>query len=428
MTGGEKKAASKPGKARSVRAQAESAQRAAQILRGISSKAKSDALAAVADAILFDLPAIEAANAVDLQNATAAGKPSAFLDRLTLSGDRIRALARSVLAVRELPDPVGTVLSHLRRADGLEVTRVRVPIGVVALIYEARPGVTIESAVLALKAGNATLLRPGSDAAATSMALLRSMSRALAETGLPPDSAQMLDDLRHEAVVELVGLEGLVDLAIPRGGESLIRSVTENARVPVLKHYKGVCHAYLHATASPEKAARIVVNAKCQRPGVCNALETLLVDRKAVAMLPAVLGELSRMGVEIRGDETVCSVFQAAVPASEHDWSEEYLDLILSVRVVDGLDEAIEHINRYGSKHTDVIVCEDETARSRFLNEVDSATVLVNASTRLCDGGELGLGSEIGISTDKLHARGPMGLVELTTYQWRVVGDGHIRT
>jgi glutamate-5-semialdehyde dehydrogenase len=330
--------------------------------------------------------------------------------------------------VAALPDPVGQGRGSWLRPNGLEVHKVGVPLGVILFVYESRPNVTVDAAALCVKSGNAVILRGGREALQSNLALHRLLADCLKEEGLPADCVQLVGSTDREAVGHLLRLEGLIDLAIPRGGEGLIRRVAEEARMPVLKHYKGICHVYVERSADLDQAARIVINAKCQRPGVCNAAETLLVDRAVAGTFLAKVGAtLKQRGVQVRGCAETCRLLPEAVPAKAEDYDTEYLDLILSVRVVAGLEEAIAHINEHGSKHTDAIVTRDLQSARRFTAEVDSAAVMVNASTRFHDGFELGLGAEIGISTDKFHARGPCGLLELTSYKYVIYGDGQVR-
>jgi glutamate-5-semialdehyde dehydrogenase len=367
-----------------------------------------------------------AANEQDLGQAR--GLSAAQLDRLRLTPERLRSAAGGLREVAALPDPVGQVRSGGVRPNGLQVYKVGVPLGVILFIYESRPNVTLDAAALCVKSGNALVLRGGSEALRSNQALHRILQDALGECGLPPDAVQLVTTPDRAAVGLLLGDAEHIDLAIPRGGEGLIRRVAEEARMPVLKHYLGNCHVYVEKSADLDRAERIVVNAKCQRPGVCNAAEGLLVDEAvSAAFLPRVAAALRQRGVELRGCDRTRRLVPDVRPATEEDWGTEYLDLILSVKVVDGLDEAVEHINRHGSHHTDAIVTDDLTAARRFTAAVDSAAVLVNASTRFHDGGELGLGAEIGISTDKFHARGPCGLLELTSYKYIVYGDGQVR-
>ncbi len=406
----------------------EQALAAARRLATLTARKKNiilEAMAAELDARRAD---ILAANARDLAAGKEAGLSAALLDRLTLSEARIDAMIKGVADVAALKDPVGTRLSTWLRPNGLQISKVRVPIGVIAIIYESRPNVTVDSAVLCFKAGNAVILRGGKEAKHSNLALARALAAGGEKKGMPAHAVQLVEVTTREAVREIVQLEGLVDMVIPRGGEGLIRAVAEMARVPVLKHYKGVCHTYVDAKADLDMALKIAVNAKVQRPGVCNAMETLLVhEAVAEAFLPRALAALREKGVEIRGDERVCGLDPEAEPASAEDWAEEYLDLVLSVRVVEDVTAAVEHINHFGSHHSDAIVTADEDAAEAFTEGVDSATVYVNASTRFTDGAEFGMGAEIGISTDKLHARGPMGLEELTTYKYIIQGEGQIR-
>jgi glutamate-5-semialdehyde dehydrogenase len=368
------------------------------------------------------------ANAVDLAGAAKAGLTSAAQDRLRLTPERLRQAARGLRQVALLPDPVGRILDSSIRPNGLEVLKVGVPLGVLLFIYESRPNVTVDAAGLAVKSGNAILLRGGKEALHSNTAIHRILQDSLAESGLPPDAVQLVATPDRTALGYLLGLRELIDLVIPRGGESLIRRVEKEARMPVLRHYKGNCHVYVDAAADLAMAERIVVNAKCQRPGVCNAAESLLVHQDiAGAFLPAAGEALRRRGVEIRGCEQTRRWIHDAAAATEDDYAAEYLDLILSVKVVADLDEAVAHIRRYGSQHTEAIVTNDLAASRRFTAAVDSSAVLVNASTRFNDGYELGLGAEIGISTDKFHARGPCGLLELTSYKYIVHGDGQVR-
>jgi glutamate-5-semialdehyde dehydrogenase len=369
-----------------------------------------------------------AANEQDVAGATGLGLTAAQVDRLRLNPERLRAVAAGLREVAALPDPVGRVLDSSVRPNGLEVSKVAVPLGVILFLYESRPNVTADAAALCVKSGNAILLRGGKEALNTNSALHRLLQEGLTACELPPDAVQLVATPDRAAVGHLLRLDEFIDLVIPRGGEGLIRRVVAEARMPVLKHYQGNCHVYVDRAADLDMAERLLVNAKCQRPGVCNAAESLLVHRDlAAAFLPRAAAALRRRGVELRGCDETRRLVPEARPATEEDYAAEYLDLILSVKVVGGLLEAIEHINRYGSRHTDCIVTEDLRAARRFTAGVDSAAVMVNASTRFHDGYEFGLGAEIGISTDKLHARGPCGLVELTGYKYIVYGDGQVR-
>jgi len=408
---------------------AERAVAASRVLADLSARRKNAILLAWADALEARRDVLKQANSRDVEAAKAAGMAAALVDRLTLTDSRIAAMAKGLRDVAGLKDPVGRVLSRTVRPNGLEIRKVRVPIGVIAILYESRPNVTADAAGLCFKAGNAVILRGGKEALQSNQAIVETLRAGGKKKGLPEHAVQLVETTDREAVRELVQLEGKVDLAIPRGGESLIRAVVEQARVPVIKHYKGVCHTYVDATADLGMALRICENAKCQRPGVCNAMETLLVHREvAEKFLPMLALRLGRqLKVELRGDEAARALAPAMKAAIEDDWYAEYLDLILAVRVVPSVEAAIAHINKYGSNHSDSIVTQSPEAGKRFTREVNSAVVYVNASTRFTDGGEFGLGAEIGISTDKLHARGPMGLEELTTYKYIVRGNGQIR-
>ena len=376
--------------------------------------------------------AIRKANALDVKAAKAAGKNAAFIDRLVLDEQRVEAMALALESLVALEDPVGEVTESWRRPNGLKVRKVRLPLGVVMMIYESRPNVTSDAAALCLKSGNACILRGGSEAFRSSQAIAKALSAGLEVAGLPSAAIQLVPTTDRESMLELLKLDGLIDLCIPRGGESLIRFVVEHARVPVVKHYQGVCHVYVHAQADLAMAERIIVNAKASRPGVCNAAECLLVDASvAEAFLPVAGKALRRAGVELRADSRALSVLTKAkvkaVAAESGDFGKEFLELILAVKVVDGLDQALEHIARFGSEHTEAIVTGDRGAARRFTREVCASAVVVNASTRFNDGGELGLGAEVGISTSRLHAFGPMGLRELTAQKFVVEGDGQVR-
>jgi len=390
---------------------------------------KNGALLAVARDLQSAVPAILAANALDVSRAESHELSAAMVDRLRLTPERIEKMADEVRNVSDLPDPVGTTLNRWRRPNGMEITKVRVPIGVVGIIYESRPNVTCDAAVLCLKTGNTCILRGGSEAVESNRAIAEVIRKSIASCGLPADAVQLVSSTDRSAVALLAKMDRYIDMIVPRGGHALIEAVVENARMPVIKHYHGVCHVYLDETADSKMAEAIVVNAKCQRPGTCNAAETLLVHQAvADALLPKIGEALSQNGVELRGDEATRKILGATChEATEADWWEEYLDLILSIKIVADMDEAIRHINHYGSHHSDAIITRDEHAAERFLREVDSAAVYWNASTRFTDGGEFGFGAEIGISTDKLHARGPMGLEELTTYKYTVRGEGQVR-
>ena len=401
---------------------------ASRALAQLSSRRKNSILEAMASEIESRREAIQAANARDMEAGRAAGLSNALLDRLLLNDARIEGMVKGLRNVVVLKDPVGARISRWIRPNGLVIQKVRVPIGVIAIIYESRPNVTADSAGLCIKTGNAVILRGGKEAVHSNAAIASAMQEGGAKKGLPADAIQLVQTTDREAVRELVQMEGRVDLAIPRGGEGLIRAVAEQARVPVIKHYKGICHVYVDESADAEMALNIIENAKCQRPGVCNAIEKVLVHEKiAAAFLPRMAERLTARKVELRGDAASRAIVPAMKEAVESDWTEEYLDLVLAVRVVASAKAAADHINRYGSHHSDAIVAQAEAAQKLFAQEVDSATVYVNASTRFTDGAEFGMGAEIGISTDKLHARGPMGLEELTTYKYVILGNGQVR-
>jgi glutamate-5-semialdehyde dehydrogenase len=407
---------------------AEKARAASRRLALLSSGEKNKTLLAMADLLEKSEAEIKAANLKDLEAGEKAGLSSALLDRLRVTPKRLKEMTEGLRQVASLPDPVGKIIDEKTRPNGMVIQRIRIPIGVIGIIYESRPDVTVDAAGLCLKAGNAVILRGGREAINTNRLLAAVLTRALEEAGLPAGTIQIVEVTDRAVVKELLKLEGLIDLIIPRGGESLIRAVASDSRIPVIKHYKGVCHIYVAASADPEMALELVDNAKTQRPGVCNALETLLVDRKiSRSFLPSLFKRLSAKNVELRGCDYTRKILPDIKSAAEDDWFAEYLDLILAVRVVNGVEEAIEHISRYGSAHTDAIVTEDREEAEKFLRGVDSSSVFVNLSTRFSDGGQFGLGAEIGISTDKLHARGPMGLEELTTYKWVGRGNGQLR-
>lgn len=404
------------------------AKAAAEQLNLASTEQKNRALLGMADALLEAKEQILAANAEDVKRAESRGTKSSLIDRLLLTEARLAEMADSLKQIAQLMDPVGEAVRMFRRPNGLEIAQVRVPIGVIGIIYEARPNVTVDAAGLCLKAGNAVVLRGGSDALRSNQAIAEVLDCAVRNAGLPAGTINLIEDTSHEAARELMRMHGYIDLLIPRGGAGLIRTVVENATVPVIETGVGNCHAYVDASADLAMAREIVINGKCQRPGVCNALETLLVHRNvADRFLPEITEELMRRGVEIRGDESVRRIVPHVKAAVESDWEEEYLDLIIAVKVVNSLDEAIRHINRYGTKHSETIITRDYNAARRFLQAVDAAAVYVNASTRFTDGGQFGFGAEIGISTQKLHARGPMGLRELTTTKYIVYGNGQVR-
>jgi len=409
-----------------VEAQARGAREAARTLHHASDEARRAGLAAIAAAIRSQAPAILEANGRDL--ASLGDRPAAFRDRLTLTPGRVEQLARALEEIAALTDPVGAAVDVRARPNGMEVRRVRVPIGVVAMIYESRPNVTVDAAGLCLRSGNAVILRGGAESRHSDEALGQAIAAGLRAAGLPEAAVTLLARRDYDAIRELVRLDGLVDLVIPRGGPALIRLVVEHARVPVLKHDRGVTHVFVDRDADLEMAVRLVVNAKTNRPSTCNALEKVLIDAPASPrVIPPLVAALRTAGVEVRGDAETRRWAPDVTPATDEDWDAEYLDLTLAIRVVDGLDAAVEHIGRHGTGLADAIVTRDRARAERFVREVDSAAVLVNASTRLVDGGEFGLGAEVGISTNRLHARGPMGLEDLTTTKWIVWGTGQTR-
>ncbi len=416
----------------SMRAFARRAKVASRVMASATTEQKNRALAGIAAALRARSATIVEANALDLADAEASGKNTAFLDRLLLDSARIEAMARAVEFIGSLEDPIGEVTESWRRPNGLEIRKVRLPLGVVLMIYESRPNVTSDAAALCLKSGNVVLLRGGSESFRSNRAIAEAVADGLSSAGLPADAAMLVPDTSRESMLALLTLDGLIDLCIPRGGEGLIRFVAENARVPVVKHFQGVCHVFVHEDADLEMAERIVVNAKASRPGVCNAMECLLVDEAiAAAALPRLARALVSKGVELRGCEKTVAVLKAAgVPvtaATDADFGKEFLELIAAVKVVPGLDGALAHIARHGSEHTEAIVTGSRDAARRFTREVCASGVIVNASTRFNDGGELGLGAEVGISTSRLHAFGPMGVRELTAQKFVVEGDGQVR-
>lgn len=394
----------------------------------LSTRKKNVILEAMAGEIDQQRELIKAANDVDLEAAKAGGLSAAMIDRLALTDARIDAVIKGLQNVAALKDPVGSEIKSWMRPNGLEIKKMRVPIGVIGIIFESRPNVTADAAALCLKTSNATILRGGKEALHSNRAIAKAMIEGGAKKGMPEHAVQLVQTTDREAVRELCQLVGMVDLIIPRGGAGLIKAVTEMAYVPVIKHDKGLCHVYVDASADLKNAVAICENAKCQRPGVCNAIETILVHEAVAAeFVPMLMERLRAFDVEVRGDAVIQALAEDIKPATEEDWSTEYLDMIVSVKAVSDVDEAIMHINHFGSHHSDAIVTKDESAEKAFLQQVDSSTVYVNASTRFTDGAEFGLGAEIGISTDKLHARGPMGLEELTTYKFMVMGSGQIR-
>ena len=403
------------------------ARAAARALAASSAEARRRALKAAAAAFRNDEAAILEANATDMAAAQAAGLSGALLDRLALDPGRVEAMAAGVEQVAALDDPLGRLLGEWERPNGLRIRRVSVPIGVIGIIYESRPNVTADAGALCLMSGNAVILRGGSESYHSSRAIAAALRSALAETGLPAGCIQLVPTTDRAAVGILLGMDDALDLIVPRGGRSLIERVLAESRVPVMAHLDGNCHVYVHAAADPEKARDVTFNAKMRRTGICGAAETLLVDAAVADTLPAILEPLFGAGCEVRGDARVQTLDSRVVPADDADWGTEYLDAIISVGVVDGLDAAIAHVNEHGSHHTDSIITEDAAAAERFMEAVDSGIVLHNASTQFADGGEFGMGAEIGISTGKLHARGPVGVEQLTTYKYKVYGNGQVR-
>ena len=405
------------------------AKKAARLLATATTQAKNAALNAAADAILAATPDILAANAEDLANVEGKGLLPSFIDRLTLNEKRVAEMAEGLRAIAALPDPVGGVIAAWDRPNGLQIERVRTPLGVIGVIYESRPNVTADAGALCLKAGNAVILRGGSDSLLSSQAIHRCLSVGLAKAGLPVDAIQIVPVGDRAAVgAMLSGLNGAVDVIVPRGGKSLVARVQSEARVPVFAHLEGLCHIYVDASANLDMAVKIVLNAKMRRTGICGAAETLLIDRKVVSThLKPILDALAAAGCEIRGDEAVLAAYPGVTAAQEEDWRMEYLDAVISVAVVEGIDGAINHISTYSSNHTEAVIAEDADVVARFFNELDSAILLHNASTQFADGGEFGMGGEIGISTGKMHARGPVGVEQLTSFKYRVHGTGQTR-
>ncbi len=403
------------------------AREAAAALALASAETKTRALRAAAAAVRGREAAILAANARDVDAAKRAGIGPALIDRLALDPKRVEAIAKGLEEIAALPEPIGRVLAEWTRPNGLKISRVSVPLGVIGIIYESRPNVTADAGGLALKSGNAAILRGGSESFHSSHALVEALGTGLRAAGLPKAAIQLVPTREREAVGIMLTMVGAIDIIVPRGGASLIERVQRESRIPIIAHLEGLCHTYVDGAADPDKARAIVLNAKMRRVSICGATETLLVDRAATALLPPILADLRAAGCEIRGDPEVVKLDPAALPASEADWRTEYLDAIIAVRVVDGVAGAIDHIERYGSHHTDAIVTEDKATAERFLREVDSAIVLVNTSTQFADGGEFGMGAEIGISTQRLPPRGPVGAAELTTYKYLVRGNGQVR-
>jgi glutamate-5-semialdehyde dehydrogenase len=411
-----------------ITAMGKNARQAAYGLATLSSEQKNAILRAMAKELRAQAAVIVAANTQDLTHAHEKGLSAAMIDRLRLDEARIEAIASGIDQVATLHDPCGEILTEVRRPNGMHIRQVRVPIGVIGIIYESRPNVTSDAAVLCLKSGNATILRGGSEAIHSNRAIAAALQKGGESAGLPAHAIQLVPFTDRESVVALAQMDRYLDLIIPRGGKGLIETVVSLARMPVIKHYDGICHTYIDQAADPAMAIRVSVNAKAQKPGVCNALETLLVHEAiAPTLLPSLAAAFREKNVELRGCEKTLALLPDVIPATEEDWSTEYLDYILSIKIVASLEEAIEHINHYGSHHTDCIITADAAAAQTFLTHIDSACVFHNVSSRLADGEEFGFGAEIGISTDKIHARGPMALRELTTYQYRVTGDGVIK-
>ncbi len=407
---------------------AKNAREASLIMARTSTTIKNDMLLNMAIALENSAPTLIAENRKDLETGQQKGLSSAMLDRLMLNEGRIKGIADALREIAALPDPVGEVTKMWKRPNELMVGKMRIPLGTIGIIYESRPNVTADAAALCLKAGNAVVLRGGSEAIHSNRAIAAVLQGVLKEMKLPEAVLSLIPFTEREGVLEMLKQEESIDLIIPRGGESLIRFVVENSRIPVIKHYKGVCHIFVDQSADFDKAEQIIINSKTQRPGVCNSLETLLIHKDVAAeFIPRIAATLTALGVELRGDDAFCSAAPIAKSATEEDWYTEYLELILSCRVVDDLDAAIAHINRYCSLHTESIITSDYSRAQRFIREVNSSCVMVNASTRFADGGQLGLGAEIGISTTKLHSFGPMGLEDLTTTKFIVYGDGQVR-
>ncbi len=406
----------------------EKAKSAAAVLARTETQQKNDALIAIAKHLVAMKDDIIAANQLDLDKGTLNGLDEAMLDRLALNDARFDGMVEGLKQVAALPDPVAVITDMSYRPSGIQLGKMRVPLGVIGIIYESRPNVTIDAASLCLKSGNATILRGGSESIHSNRAIAKAISLGLAEAGLPETAVQVVETTDRAAVGELITMNGTVDVVVPRGGKSLIERISRNATVNVIKHLDGICHVYIDATADLAKAHAVAINAKTHRYGTCNTMETLLVDAPvAQQVLPSLIAEYLAKGVELRGCDRTCQISDQVYQASEEDWGTEYLAPILSIKIVNGIDEAITHINHYGSHHTDAIMTENYTLARRFLREVDSSSVMVNASTRFADGFEYGLGAEIGISTDKIHVRGPVGLEGLTTQKYVVFGDGHIR-
>ncbi|MCH6590692.1 MAG: glutamate-5-semialdehyde dehydrogenase [Proteobacteria bacterium] len=404
------------------------ARAAARVLANASTEAKNAALTGSADSLRARADAILAANRKDMEAGRRKGLSKALLDRLALDDQRIEAMARGLEDIAGLPDPVGEVMARWKRPNGLDISRVRVPLGVIGMIYESRPNVTADAGGLCLKAGNAVILRGGSESFHSSGAIMDSLSAGLDGAGLPATSIQRVPTRDRAAVGEMLRMTEFIDVIVPRGGKSLIERVSAESKVPLFKHLEGICHTYVDAAADADMARKVVLNAKMRRTGICGTTETLLVDKRiAGTCLPPIIEDLIAAGCEVRGDAATCAVDERVVPATDEDWKTEYLDAIISVAVVDGVDAAVAHIARHGSQHTESIITEDAETAEAFLNRVDSAIVMVNASTQFADGGEFGMGAEIGISTGKLHARGPVGVEQLTSFKYMVRGTGQCR-
>lgn len=409
-------------------AKGKNAKQAGRKLATVSTAIKNQALVSMADALELEYPSILSANAIDVENGRAKGLSESMLDRLALTESRIQAMAEGLRQIAELPDPIGEVLSSTRRPNGLEISKVRVPLGVIGIIYESRPNVTADATGLCLKAGNAVLLRGGSEAIHSNIAIIKVIANAAYKAGIPVGALELIENTDRQAVNAMLKLKQYLDVIIPRGGAGLIKTVVENSTVPVIETGTGICHTFVDESADLAMAQAIAFNAKVSRPGTCNSMETLLVHQ-AVAdqFLPAMLTKYHEAGVELRGCPRTMKYHQAVIPASDEDWATEYSDFILSIKVVANLDEALDHINQYSTRHSEAIITKNADNATRFQQEVDSAAVYVNASTRFTDGFEFGFGAEIGISTQKLHARGPMGLVELTSIKYLIAGNGQIR-
>lgn len=403
------------------------AKKAAAILANLDRSKKDEALNAMARAIRSSAPAIIAANALDLNEARSKDLSAALVDRLALDPKRVEAMAKGLEDIAALPDPVGRTLSEWSRPNGLRIARISVPLGVIGIIYESRPNVTADAAGICLKSGNAVILRGGSESARSSAAILAALQSGLRQAGIPEGAVQMVPSQDRRAVGILLSMDDVIDVIVPRGGRGLIERVAAESRIPVIKHLDGLCHTYVDGAADPAKARAIVLNAKMRRTGICGATETLLVDRDAARLLASLIDDLARAGCEVRGDEAALAADPRVIAANPQDWDTEYLDAIISVKMVDGVAGAIEHIRAHGSKHTEAIVTENPEVAEKFLRDVDAAIVMWNASTQFADGGEFGMGAEIGISTGKLHARGPVGVEQLTSYKYQVRGDGQTR-